>query len=49
VAVMSYLQRHPKTGVYWFRRAVPPKLRGVIGKREWKESRERTTWGFTAR
>jgi hypothetical protein len=26
--------KHPKTGVYWFRRAVPKDLRVVIGKRE---------------
>jgi hypothetical protein len=31
---MSYLQRHPKTGVYWFRRSVPPELRRVVGKPE---------------
>lgn len=26
--------KHPKTGVYWFRRAVPKDLREVLGKRE---------------
>jgi hypothetical protein len=35
---MTYLLRHPKTSVYYFRRAVPPELRAAIGRREWKES-----------
>jgi hypothetical protein len=36
---MSYLQRHPKSGVYRFRRAVPPKLRKALGgKHEIKKS-----------
>ncbi|MCZ8036251.1 MAG: tyrosine-type recombinase/integrase [Novosphingobium sp.] len=26
--------KHPKTGVYWFRKAVPKDLRAVLGKRE---------------
>jgi hypothetical protein len=33
---MSYLQRHPKTGVYYFRRAVPGDLRKAIGLTEIK-------------
>jgi len=36
--LMTYLHRHPKTGVYWFRRAVPPALRLVLGRREITES-----------
>lgn len=30
--------KHPKTGTYYFRRAVPLALRAAIGKREWKET-----------
>ena len=30
----SYLRRHPRTGIYWFRRAVPPSLRPSIGRCE---------------
>lgn len=30
----SYLRRHPRTGIYWFRRAVPPSLRPSIGQCE---------------
>jgi integrase len=30
----TYIQRHPKTGGYWFRRRVPDQLRSVIGQRE---------------
>jgi hypothetical protein len=30
----TYIQRHPKTGGYWFRRRVPDHLRAVIGQRE---------------
>ena len=26
--------KHPKTGVYWFRKVVPNKLRSIIGKTE---------------
>ena len=26
--------KHPRTGVYWFRKAVPLKLRELVGKRE---------------
>ncbi|HLZ65490.1 MAG TPA: DUF6538 domain-containing protein, partial [Aliidongia sp.] len=29
---MTYLWRHPKSGMYYFRRAVPPELRGRVGK-----------------
>ena len=38
MSAMSYLQRHPKTGVYRFRRAVPPELRKVLNKTEIKKS-----------
>jgi hypothetical protein len=38
MAAMTYLFRHPKTSVYYFRRAVPEELRDVIGRREWKKS-----------
>lgn len=30
----SYLRRHPRTGIYWFRRAIPPSLRPSIGRCE---------------
>ena len=26
--------KHPKTGVYWFRKVVPAKLRPLVGKTE---------------
>lgn len=29
---MTYLHKHPKTGMYWFLRAVPKELRATIGK-----------------
>jgi hypothetical protein len=35
---MSTPYRHPKTGVYYLRRAVPIELRKVIGKTEIKRS-----------
>jgi uncharacterized protein DUF6538 len=38
VAAMTYLVRHPKTGVYYFRRAVPHDLRTTIGKTTIKKS-----------
>jgi integrase len=28
--LMSYIREHPKTGIYWYRRAVPPHLRGRV-------------------
>src|SRR4051794_38875330 len=31
---MTNLLKHPRTGVYWYRKAVPEPLRRVIGKRE---------------
>jgi hypothetical protein len=31
---MSTPQKHPKTGVYWFRKAVPMALRALVGKLE---------------
>ena len=34
VLCMSRPFKHPKTGVYYFRRVVPEDLRGVVGKRE---------------
>src|SRR5215213_10558112 len=30
--------KHPKTGVYWFRRRVPTRLLAAVGKREEKRS-----------
>jgi len=36
VLFMSRPWRHPKTGVYWFRKAVPADLRPILGKREVK-------------
>jgi hypothetical protein len=30
--------KHPKTGIYWLRKAVPEDLRPLIGKREEKRS-----------
>ena len=30
--------KHPKTGIYRMRKAVPASLRAVAGKREWEES-----------
>lgn len=30
--------KHPKTGIYWLRRAVPADLRAAVGKREEKQS-----------
>ena len=38
MAAMTYLLRHPKTGVYYFRRAVPDELRSIIGKTAIKKS-----------
>ncbi len=38
VLAMSRLFKHPKTGVYYFRKAVPDDLRAIIGKREEKIS-----------
>jgi hypothetical protein len=35
---MTYLLRHPKTGVYYFRRAVPDELRTTIGNTAIKKS-----------
>jgi integrase len=35
---MSRPYKHPKTGVYYFRKAVPDDLRAIIGKREEKVS-----------
>lgn len=35
---MSRPWRHPKTGIYWFRKAVPADLRSILGKREVKVS-----------
>ena len=34
VLTMARPFKHPKTGVYWFRKAVPKDLQGVVGKRE---------------
>ena len=35
---MSRPWKHPDSGVYWFRRAVPADLRALVGKREEKRS-----------
>lgn len=35
---VSGLFKHPKTGIYHFRKAIPEKLRAAAGKREWKVS-----------
>jgi hypothetical protein len=35
---MSRPIKHSKTGVYYYRKAVPDDLRAVVGKREWKET-----------
>lgn len=35
---MSRPWKHPDSGVYWFRRAVPAELRALVGKREEKRS-----------
>ena len=32
MSAMTYLWRHPKSGVYYFRRSVPDDLRAIIGK-----------------
>jgi hypothetical protein len=34
VLSMSRPWKHPKTGMYWFRRAVPEALRAIVGKTE---------------
>lgn len=34
VLSMARPLKHPKTGVYWFRKAVPKNLRALLGKRE---------------
>ncbi|WP_318652304.1 DUF6538 domain-containing protein [Bosea spartocytisi] len=33
VLAMARPFKHPKTGVYWFRRVVPKDLRATVGKR----------------
>ena len=38
VLAMSRPFKHPKTGIYYFRKAVPDDLRAIIGKREEKRS-----------
>ena len=38
VLAMSRPHKHSKTGVYYFRKAVPDDLRAIIGKREEKIS-----------
>lgn len=38
MALMAQPWKHPKTGVYWFRRAVPKALRDAVGRREWLKS-----------
>src|SRR5882724_6229516 len=38
MTAMTYLWRHPSSGIYWFRRGVPAELRQTIGKREVKKS-----------
>lgn len=36
--IMSRPWKHPQTGVYWLRKAVPANLRALVGKREEKKS-----------
>ncbi|WP_415192983.1 DUF6538 domain-containing protein [Rhodopseudomonas sp.] len=36
VLVMARPFRHPKTGIFWFRKRVPDSLRALVGKREHK-------------
>lgn len=38
MALMTYVRKHPKTGFYEFRRAVPKPLVARIGKREIRRS-----------
>ena len=39
MSAMTYLSKHPETGVYRFRRGIPPALRKAIGRGlEWNES-----------
>jgi hypothetical protein len=38
VLPMSRPWRHPRTGFYWFRKAIPGDLRQILGKREEKFS-----------
>ena len=38
MSAMTYLWRHPNSGVYYFRRAVPDDLRTIIGKTMVKQS-----------
>jgi integrase len=35
---MAAPMKHPATGVYWFRKVVPPALRAAVGKREIKRT-----------
>ncbi|WP_321449996.1 DUF6538 domain-containing protein [uncultured Cohaesibacter sp.] len=35
---MTQAFKHPKTGIYYYRKVVPEPLRAVIGKREEKRS-----------
>jgi len=35
---MSGPWKHPKTGIYWFRKRVPKELRSLLGKTEEKQS-----------
>lgn len=35
---MSGPWKHPKTGIYWFRKRVPKELRALLGKTEEKQS-----------
>ena len=38
MAIMTYLVKDSRTGIYYHRRAVPAELREVVGKREIKRS-----------
>src|SRR5437764_15316679 len=38
VGRMPSPMKHPKTGVYWYRKVVPAHLRAAVGKREIKRS-----------
>lgn len=38
MAIMAQPWKHPKNGIFYFRREVPEDIRKLIGKREWKVS-----------
>lgn len=38
MAVMAQPWKHPRSGIYYFRREVPAEIRALVGRREWKVS-----------